>query len=92
MRQIVELLRIETPVSLVLRYATEDMLIHDDEIAKGDLVMLMLAAANNDDREFDDPLHTPGRPQQHPPLGFRRRRAHRCLGSHLARPGTFDCA
>ena len=56
MRQIVEeLLRIESPVSLVLRYATTDMVMHDVNIAKGDMVLLMLGSANNDDREFEDP-------------------------------------
>ena len=85
MRQIVEeLLRIETPVSLVLRYATEDMVMHDVEIAKGDMVMLMLAAANNDDREFDDPqtLDVDRNNTRHLAFGGG---VHRCLGSHLAR-------
>jgi cytochrome P450 len=85
MRQIVEeLLRIETPVSLVLRYATQDMVIHDVEIAKGDLVMLMLAAANNDDREFDDPLTLDVDRENTRHLAFGGG-VHRCLGSHLAR-------
>jgi cytochrome P450 len=85
MRLIVEeLLRIETPVSLVLRYATEDMVIHDVEIAKGDLMMLMLAAANNDDREFDDPLTLDVDRNNTRHLAFGGG-VHRCLGSHLAR-------
>ena len=85
MREIVEeLLRIETPVSLVLRYATEDMVIHDVEIAKGDLVMLMLAAANNDDREFEDPLTLDVDRENTRHLTFGGG-AHRCLESHLAR-------
>jgi cytochrome P450 len=85
MRQIVEeLLRIESPVSLVLRYATEDMVVHDVEIAKGDLVMLMLAAANNDDREFDDPLTLDVDRNNTRHLAFGGG-VHRCLGSHLAR-------
>lgn len=85
MRQIVEeLLRIETPVSLVLRYATQDMVIHDVEIAQGDLVMLMLAAANNDDREFDDPLTLDVDRNNTRHLAFGGG-VHRCLGSHLAR-------
>jgi len=85
MRQIVEeLLRIETPVSLVLRYATQDMVIHDVEIAKGDLVMLMLAAANNDDREFEDPLTLDVDRENTRHLAFGGG-VHRCLGSHLAR-------
>jgi cytochrome P450 len=85
MRQIVEeLLRIESPVSLVLRYATRDMAMHDVEIAKGDMVLLMLAAANNDDREFDDPLVLDVERNNARHLAFGGG-VHRCLGSHLAR-------
>ena len=85
MRQIVEeLLRIESPVSLVLRYATQDMVMHDVEIAKGDLVMLLLAAANNDDREFSDPLTLDVHRDNVRHLAFGGG-VHRCLGSHLAR-------
>jgi cytochrome P450 len=84
-RQIVEeLLRVETPVSLVLRYATQDMVMHDVEIAKGDLVMLMLAAANNDDREFEDPLTLDVDRDNVRHMAFGGG-VHRCLGSHLAR-------
>jgi cytochrome P450 len=85
MRQIVEeLLRIESPVSLVLRYATEDMVMHDVEIAKGDMVLLMLGSANNDDHEFDDPqtLDVERNNTRHLAFGGG---VHRCLGSHLAR-------
>ena len=85
MKQIVEeLLRIETPVSLVLRYATEDIVMHDVEIAKGDMVLLMLGSANNDDREFDDPerLDVDRNNTRHLAFGGG---VHRCLGSHLAR-------
>ena len=85
MKQIVEeLLRIESPVSLVLRYATEDMVMHDVEIAKGDMVLLMLGSANNDDREFDDPatLDVDRNNTRHLAFGGG---VHRCLGSHLAR-------
>lgn len=85
MRQIVEeLLRVETPVAMVFRYATEDMVIHDVEIAKGDLVMLMLGAANTDDREFDEPLDLDVDRNNTRHLAFGGG-VHRCLGSHLAR-------
>ncbi|BCP05423.1 cytochrome P450 [Mycobacterium paraintracellulare] len=85
MKQIVEeLLRIESPVSLVLRYATEDMVMHDVKIAKGDMVLLMLGSANNDDREFEDPqtLNFDRNNTRHLAFGGG---VHRCLGSHLAR-------
>ena len=92
MRQIVEeLLRIESPVSLVLRYATEDMVMHDVEIAKGDMVLLMLGSANNDDREFEDPqtLDVDRNNTRHLAFGGG---VHRCLGSHLARQELVDRA
>jgi hypothetical protein len=54
------------------------------EIAKGDLVMLMLAAANNDDREFEDPLTLDVDRENSRQLVFGGG-AHRCLGSHPAR-------
>ncbi|MGB7147353.1 cytochrome P450 [Mycobacterium sp.] len=85
MKQIVEeLLRIESPVSLVLRYATQDMVMHDVEIATGDMVLLMLGSANNDDREFEDPqtLDVDRNNTRHLAFGGG---VHRCLGSHLAR-------
>jgi cytochrome P450 len=84
-RQIVEeLLRVETPVSLVLRYATQDMVMHDVQIAKGDLVMLLLGAANTDDRVFDDPMTTDINRDNSGHMAFGGG-VHRCLGSHLAR-------
>jgi len=84
-RQIVEeLLRVETPVSLVLRYATQDMVMHDVQIAKGDLVMLLLGAANTDDRVFDEPMTTDINRDNSRHMAFGGG-VHRCLGSHLAR-------
>jgi cytochrome P450 len=60
------------------------MVMHDVEIAKGDLVMLMLAAANNDDREFEDPLTLDVDRDNVRHMAFGGG-VHRCLGSHLAR-------
>jgi cytochrome P450 len=67
-----------------LRYATEDMVMHDVEIAKGDMVLLMLGSANNDDREFENPqtLDIDRNNTRHLAFGGG---VHRCLGSHLAR-------
>jgi cytochrome P450 len=79
-----ELLRIDTPVSLVSRYATQDMVMHDVNIAKGDLVMLLLGAANTDDRAFEDPLITDSGRDNTRHMAFGGG-VHRCLGSHLAR-------
>lgn len=79
-----ELLRVETPVSLVLRYATRDMVIHDVGIAKGDLVMLLLGSANTDEREFSDPLTVQADRDNLRHMAFGGG-VHRCLGSHLAR-------
>ena len=79
-----ELLRVESPVSMVFRYATQDMEMHGVHIAKGDMVMMLLGAANSDDDAFPDPLQVlPERDNvRHMAFGGG---VHRCLGSHLAR-------
>jgi cytochrome P450 len=57
---------------------------HNVEIAKGDLVMLLLGSANTDDRVFDHPLtvNVDRDNTRHMAFGGG---VHRCLGSHLAR-------
>ena len=57
---------------------------HDVQIAKGDLVMLLLGAANTDDRVFDDPMTTDINRDNSHHMAFGGG-VHRCLGSHLAR-------
>ncbi len=82
-----ELLRVESPVSMVFRYATEDVDLHGTPIKRGDMVMMLLGAANTDERAFADPLAVdPARDNtRHMVFGGG---IHRCMGSHLARLET----
>jgi cytochrome P450 len=79
-----ELLRWETPVPAVVRWAREDALLGGEAVAAGHHVMVNLSAANLDPAEFTDPLDVQfDRPvNRHLAFGGG---VHRCLGSHLAR-------
>ncbi len=78
-----ELLRCRPPAGGLVRTASRDIVIGGDEIPAGDRVLLLVASANRDPREFEDPEQ----------LDFRRQGlnltfgygAHYCLGVHLAR-------
>lgn len=80
-----ELLRWETPVPLVARWAREESALGAAVVCPGHHVMVNLSAANLDPAEFEDPLDVrfdrpfPGR---HLAFGGG---IHHCLGSHLAR-------
>ena len=78
-----EVLRYETAVS-TCRTATADARLGDVTIRAGDRLLVMLAAANRDAREFDTPesLHPDRAPNRHLAFGAG---PHRCVGSHLAR-------
>ncbi len=79
-----ETLRYDPPVQLVGRVATADMTIGDLEVSAGDIMMLLLAAAQRDPAEFAQPdTFDPDRGTlRH--LGFGRG-VHYCLGAPLAR-------
>jgi cytochrome P450 len=79
-----ETLRFDPPVQMVGRIALDDMTIAGIEVPAGDVMMLLLAAAQRDPVEFDRPdTFDPDRGTlRH--LGFGRG-AHYCLGAPLAR-------
>jgi cytochrome P450 len=79
-----ETLRFDPPVQMVGRNATSDMTIAGIDVAAGDVMMLLLAAAQRDPAEFDRPdIFDPDRGMlRH--LGFGRG-VHYCLGAPLAR-------
>lgn len=79
-----ELLRWETPVSLVPRVLKQNVTIGDVELREGALVNLLIGAANVDPAEFADPTHVDFERESNRHLAFGAG-AHRCLGSHLAR-------
>ena len=79
-----ETLRYDPPVHLVVRIAADDMTIGDTKVAKGDSMMLLLAAAGHDASEFDSPgIFDPDRKAfRHLAFG---KGLHYCLGAPLAR-------
>ena len=79
-----ELLRWETPVSGVPRLVTQDITIAGVEIAKGELVTLLLGSADTDESAFTDPDDVDFDRERNVHLAFGAG-PHRCLGSHLAR-------
>ncbi|MBL7497771.1 cytochrome P450 [Frankia sp. CNm7] len=78
-----ELLRIEAAVAMGRR-VTRDTSLGGVELAAGDQVLVLLAAANRDEREFSEPdeVRIDRSPNRHISFGAG---VHRCLGSHLAR-------
>jgi cytochrome P450 len=79
-----ETLRYDPPVQLVARVAVADMTIGGLDVPAGDIMMLLLAAAQRDPAEFDRPdtFDPDRRTLRH--LGFGRG-VHYCLGAPLAR-------
>jgi cytochrome P450 len=79
-----ETLRYDPPVQLVARIAADDMTISNTTIVKGDAMMLLLAAAQRDPAEFEQPeVFDPDRNTfRHLSFG---RGLHYCLGAPLAR-------
>ncbi|MGK2869534.1 MAG: cytochrome P450, partial [Mycobacterium sp.] len=79
-----ETLRFDPPVQLVMRIAGADMRIGDIDIAAGDTMLLLLAAAQRDPDMYDEPdRFRPGRESlRHLSFGLG---PHFCLGAPLAR-------
>jgi cytochrome P450 len=79
-----ETLRYDPPVQLVARIAADDMTIGDTRIAKGDSMMLLLAAAGHDPAEFErsDTFDPDRKAVRHLAFG---KGLHYCLGAPLAR-------
>jgi cytochrome P450 len=79
-----ELLRWETPVPSVVRWAREDATLGDQVVEAGHHVLVNLGAANLDSADFQDPLEVRFDRGSNRHLAFGGG-VHRCLGSHLAR-------
>jgi cytochrome P450 family 142 subfamily A polypeptide 1 len=79
-----EFIRYATPVLNMRRTVTVDHELHGRRLREGDQVLLMYAAANLDEREFDQPerFDVTRRDNHHAAFGFG---THFCLGAHLAR-------
>jgi cytochrome P450 len=80
-----ESLRLEPAASRVDRYAVVDVELAGAPIARGDLVIVSLTAANRDPATFPDPDRFDiARPNARAHLTFARG-PHACVGIHLAR-------
>ncbi|MFE3543147.1 cytochrome P450 [Nocardia sp. NPDC059177] len=80
-----ELLRFEPPAPHVARYVTRDTEVHGRVVPEGSVMMMIIGAANRDERHFAPDgdifdIHRPTRPH----LSFSAG-THYCLGSALAR-------
>lgn len=78
-----EILRIEAAVHPGRR-VTQDTMLGGVQLRAGDQLLLSLAAANRDGRQFDAPENFDGTREPNRHLSFGSG-PHRCLGSHLAR-------
>ncbi len=80
-----EVLRLESPVQGLLRYAASDIELHGVTIPKGAMVNIRYAAANRDERAFECPAQLDldrAKPGSHLAFGSG---VHHCLGAPLAR-------
>jgi cholest-4-en-3-one 26-monooxygenase len=78
-----EILRIASPFVHFTRTATRDVELHGREIAAGDAVSILFAAANFDPEVFDDPRTFDPTRARNPHHSFGRG-PHACLGKHVA--------
>ena len=84
-----ESLRLEPAAGRVDRYATVATRLAGAEVAKGDLVIVSLTAANRDPATFPDPdRFDVARPNARAHLAFAQG-PHACVGVHLARAETL---
>jgi cytochrome P450 len=79
-----ELLRYLSVADIFFRYATEDLSLGGETIAKGSTVVVSLLAANRDPRRFSDPDALDIRRNARGLLSFGHG-VHQCLGQQLAR-------
>ncbi|HJQ47608.1 MAG TPA: cytochrome P450 [Amycolatopsis sp.] len=80
-----EILRWSTPVMTMRRTATEDVELGGMHIREGDKVVLYYAAANFDERVWDEPTRFDITREANKHLAFGGRGPHHCLGAPLAR-------
>ena len=78
-----EFARYDSPVQFSGRAATEDFAWHDQEIKKGQTVILLLASANRDPEKFSEPERLDISRDEGMPLSFGHG-THFCIGAALA--------
>lgn len=79
-----EFLRYDSPFQSAPRSVTNDYELHGQHLKKGDLVYVMLGAANRDPEQFGDPTTLDIRREDNKQLAFGHG-IHFCLGATLAR-------
>jgi cytochrome P450 len=79
-----EILRYEAPSPVQARYVTHDVELHGATMPEGSILLMLNAAANRDERQFDDPDRFDVRRtiDHHVTFGFG---LHFCMGAALAR-------
>lgn len=78
-----EFARFDSPVQFSGRAATEDFSWHDQEIKKGQTVILLLGSANRDEEKFSEPEKLEISRDEGMPLSFGHG-THFCIGAALA--------
>ena len=78
-----EIVRIAAPFTHLVRTATSEHELHGKEIKEGDIVLMLFAAGNFDERVFDEPDTFNLARENNPHLSFGRG-LHQCLGKHVA--------
>jgi len=78
-----EIVRIASPFTHLVRTATSDHELHGQQIKEGDIMLMLFAAGNFDERAFDDPNKFDLARENNPHLSFGRG-PHQCLGKHVA--------
>jgi cytochrome P450 len=79
-----ELVRHVGPVHAVSRACTSDVELGGQQIKRGQIVIVLIAAANRDPEQFEYPEELILDRDPNPHMGFGRG-SHSCLGSHVAR-------
>ncbi len=79
-----ESLRVDSPAQMLLRRATEDVVIGGETITAGDRVMVYLASANRDPSRWDDPANFELARERDRHVAFGHG-VHTCIGAPLAR-------
>lgn len=79
-----EFLRYDSPVQFGTRVAAQDLELYGREVKRGELLILLLGAANHDPLEFEEPhrLDITRKPNRHVSFGYG---PHSCVGAYLAR-------
>lgn len=78
-----EIVRIATPFTHLVRTATRDHELHGKEIKENDIVLMLFASGNFDERAIDEPNTFDLSREKNPHVSFGRG-PHQCLGKHVA--------